>query len=214
MLAQNQRWAKEMVESDPDYFKRHLADQRPTFLFITCSDSRVPVQMVTGTDAGEMFVHRNIANQVFSTDLNVMAVVDYAIHFLDVAHVVVCGHTGCGGVRASFRPGANGLVDHWLGPLRTIRRLHAADLAALPDEAARVDRLVDLNVLEQVRNLAELPTVRDAWERGPRPILHGTVYELATGRLRVITSGIRSVADPIIFQTGEGASAPLHVNST
>jgi carbonic anhydrase len=192
MLEFNRRWAAEMVAKDSGYFTRHAAGQTPHTLFIGCSDSRVQTNTLTGTEQGEMFVHRNIANQVYGSDLNVLAAVDYAVDVLDVKHVIVCGHYGCGGVRAAAAAESptHGLTDHWLSQLRTIKRLHKDELDSYGEGEARLDRLAELNVLEQVNNLAAVPVIRDAWARGRRPILHGLVYDIRTGLLKELATRI------------------------
>lgn len=195
MLEFNRRWAAEMVANDGDYFSRHASGQTPHTLFIGCSDSRLQTNTLTGTDQGEMFVHRNIANQVYGSDLNVLSAVDYAVDVLDVKHIIVCGHYGCGGVRAAAAAESptHGLTDHWLSQLRTIKRLHKDELDACGEGEARLDRLAELNVLEQVLNLAETPVIRDCWARGRRPILHGLVYDIRTGLLKELATRIDGV---------------------
>lgn len=189
LFENNRAWVARMTKDDPEYFANLSKGQAPQYLYIGCSDSRAPANSMTGTKPGELFVHRNIANQVFPSDLNVLAVIQYAVEVLDVKHIIVSGHYGCGGVKAAMGDTKNGLVDNWLGSLRGMYRLHRDELAALP-EAERTNRLVELNVIEQVHHLSLIPTIRDAWKRGRRPILHGLVLELATGHLREIVSGI------------------------
>ncbi len=191
----NRRWVAEMIEQDPDYFSRLAKGQQPNYLFIGCSDSRVPANAVTGTGSGELFVHRNIANQVFPADLNVLSVLQYAVEVLDVKHVIVCGHYGCGGVRAAMGEAKNGLVDYWLGGIRNLLRAHEEELAALPDEHARMHRVVELNVIAQVFNLTQTPVISDAWGRGRRPLLHGLVYALDDGILHELVVGLSSHED-------------------
>jgi carbonic anhydrase len=191
ILEFNKRWAADMVASDPDYFTRHATSQTPHTLFIGCSDSRIQTNTLTGTEQGEMFVHRNIANQVYGSDLNVLSTVEFAVDVLDVKHILVCGHYGCGGVRAAASASpTHGLTDHWLSQLRTIMRLHKDELDACGEGEARLDRLAELNVLEQVYNLAATPVVRDAWERGRRPVLHGLIYDIRTGKLKELATRI------------------------
>ncbi|MEI2720352.1 MAG: carbonic anhydrase [Gemmatimonadales bacterium] len=195
MLEFNRRWAADMVAQDSGYFTRHAAGQTPHTLFIGCSDSRVQTNTLTGTEQGEMFVHRNIANQVYGSDLNVLSAVDYAVDVLDVKHIIVCGHYGCGGVRAAAAAESptHGLTDHWLSQLRTIKRLHKDELDACGEGEARLDRLAELNVLEQVHNLAATPVIRDSWARGRRPVLHGIVYDIRTGLLKELATRIDGV---------------------
>lgn len=188
----NKRWVADMTAADPDFFRRRAGRQEPHYLFIGCSDSRVPANSLTGALPGELFVHRNIANQVFPGDLNVLSVIEYAIDVLQIPHVIVCGHYGCGGVEASMGTAPLGLVDHWLGGLRNVIRLHRPELDAIPDHAARFRRLVDLNVLEQVYNLSRLPVIQRSWARAKAPLLHGLVYDIAEGLLRPLALGVDS----------------------
>ncbi len=191
ILQFNARWAAEMVAEDPSYFERHAKGQTPHTLFVGCSDSRVQTNTLTGTEQGEMFVHRNIANQVYSSDLNVLSALEYAVNFLDVKHIMVCGHYGCGGIKAAANTaGTHGIIDHWLGQIRTIMRLHQEELDAIGDAEARLDRLTELNVLEQVYNLSCTPVIRDAWARGRRPIIHGVVYDIRTGLLKEVVARV------------------------
>lgn len=190
IFADNKAWADAHTERDPEYFRRRAESQSPEFLYIGCSDSRAPANSVTGTQPGELFVHRNIANQVQPSDLNMLAVLQFAVEVLDVRHIIVTGHSSCGGVKAALGDARFGLVDNWLGNLRAIRRLHAAELAALPNDAERAERLGELNVIEQVYHLTLTPTIRDAWARGRRPILHGLMFDIGTGYLREIVGGI------------------------
>lgn len=186
----NRRWAESITDTDPDYFERQQKLQAPAFFYIGCSDSRAPANNVTGTKPGELFVHRNIANQVHPSDINLLSCLQFAVEVLDVKHILVTGHTQCGGVKAALGDARFGLVDNWLGNLRAIRRLHEPELAALPDDTARQDRLVELNVIEQVYHLSLTPTIRDAWGRGRRPIIHGLVLDIGTGKLKEIVSGV------------------------
>jgi len=190
LLDNNRRWVAAMTETDPQFFARRADKQEPHFLFIGCSDSRVPAETLTGVLPGEMFVHRNIANQVVLADLNVLSVLQFAIEVLHVEHVIVCGHYECGGVKAAMGTESLGLVDNWLGNVRHVMRLHRARLDAIDDSGTRLRRLVDLNVIEQVYNLSRTPVVQRAWERAPRPILHGLVYNPHDGLLRDLAVGI------------------------
>lgn len=191
LLERNHIWAETVRQEDPEYFARREKVQAPHFLFIGCSDSRITADRLTGTEPGEMFVHRNIANQVFPNDLNVLSVLQYAVEVLDVKHVIVCGHYGCGGVKAAFADDVHyGLVDYWLADIRATRRRFRPQIDALPDEESRLKRLVELNVLRQVANLADTVVVRSAWERGRRPLLHGLVYSLHDGHLHELVRGV------------------------
>lgn len=183
LIANNKEWAKLMIEEDPQFFADLVAQQSPEYLWIGCSDSRVPANQVVGMAPGELFVHRNVANQVIQTDFNCLSVVQYAVDALKVKHILVVGHYGCGGVRAATENCTHGLVDHWLYPIKDIYRDHHVELEAL-DDIARIDRLCELNVIEQVRNLAKTTIVQNAWERGQELAIHGWVYSLEDGLVR------------------------------
>lgn len=209
LLENNRRWVDDTLARDPNYFRDLAAVHRPRFLWIGCSDARVPANVVTGTSAGEMFVHRNIANQVMPTDPNLLAVLQYAVEALGVRDVIVCGHQGCGGVQAALDGGAPPPhVDGWLGSLRMVVRLHEDELAAIADPVARARRLVELNVREQIHNLARTPVVQAAWAEGKELRLHGVVYRLEEGRLRDIgiTMDGRSLA-AVTSATAQGRAA-------
>jgi carbonic anhydrase len=180
----NRALVEQITRDDPSFFVRHSAKQEPHFLFIGCADSRVPLETLTGVLPGEMFVTRNIANQVVSGDLNVLSVLQYAIDVLDVEHVVVCGHYQCGGVHAAMGDQSYGLVDHWLAGIRDTVRRHQSELEAYSDPGQRFKRVVELNVLRQIYNLSKTPIVQNAWKRGRRPMLHGVVYDLHDGLLK------------------------------
>ncbi|MCC6317994.1 MAG: carbonic anhydrase [Gemmatimonadaceae bacterium] len=190
ILDNNRTFAREITKSDPGFFGRNAGKQEPHFLFIGCADSRVPLEMLTGVLPGEMFVHRNIANQVYPGDLNMLSVLQYAVEVLDVKHVIVCGHLQCGGVGAAMSDNTYGLVDHWLAGVRETRRRHQEELSACGAESERFERLVELNVLRQVHNLSRTPIVQEAWKRGARPVLHGMIYGLSDGLLKVLISNI------------------------
>jgi len=186
----NRALVEQVTRDDPDFFRRKAGKQEPHFLFIGCADSRVPIETLTGVLPGEMFVHRNIANQVLAADLNLLSVLQYAVEVLDVKHVVVCGHHQCGGVKAALGDANHGLVDHWLAGIRDSIQRHRNELSVYGDEQAKFDRLVELNVLRQVFNLARTPIVQNAWKRGRRPILHGVVYDLKDGLLRQLVTEV------------------------
>lgn len=190
LLENNRAFARDILTTDPGFFDRNAGKQDPHFLFIGCSDSRVPLEMLTGVLPGEMFVHRNIANQVLPADLNLLSVLQFAVEVLSVQHVIVCGHLQCGGVAAAMTDQPFGLVDHWLAGVRETRRKHAEELERCDGEAQRFERLVELNVLRQVYNLSRTPIVQEAWKRGSRPLLHGMVYGLNDGLLRELISGV------------------------
>jgi len=182
---ENKAWAQEMVEQDPDYFNRLAHLQTPDFLWIGCSDSRVPANEITGTQPGEIFVHRNIANLVIHTDVNLLSVLDYAVNHLKVNHVIVCGHYGCGGVKAATtNHDYNHLLNMWLRNIKDVYRLYQEELESITDEEARVDKLVELNVKEQVLKLAKTSIIQRAWKYNKRPVLHGWVYGLKDGIIK------------------------------
>lgn len=192
ILNNNRAWVDRMTTQDPNFFGDLAKGQTPTFLFIGCADSRVPANEITGTGPGEMFVHRNIANQVFPNDMNMLSVVQYGIEALDIKHIIVCGHYGCGGVKAGCSSAHHGLVDNWLGQIRGLNTRYHNELSRLRDEETRHRRMVDLSVVLQVFNLTGTPTIREAWERGTRPKIHGLVYDLAEGLLQPLVVGIDS----------------------
>ena len=185
LLACNRAWAERVKAADPDAFRRMAHSQSPDVLWIGCSDSRVPATQIVDQPPGRLFVHRNIGNLAVPSDVNCQSVLQYAVQVLRVRHVIVCGHYGCGGVQAALAGGPDGPISEWLEHIRRVHRLHAGELDALgPD--ARERRLVELNVIEQVRNLAASPVVREARQAGAGPKLHGWVYELAEGLVRVL----------------------------
>lgn len=186
LLLQNKAWAQEQVEDDPDYFKRLAKQQAPEFLWIGCSDSRVPANQVTGTQPGEMFVQRNVANLVVNTDMNALTVLEFAVRHLKVKHVIVCGHYGCGGVRAAMTHQSLGNINLWLRHIKDVYRFHQEELLAIADEEQRLDRLVELNVREQVLNLSKTSIIQRTWRNEGRPHLHGWVYGLGDGVLKPV----------------------------
>ena len=186
LLLENKAWAKKQKEIDPDFFKRLAAQQAPEFLWIGCSDSRVPADKITGTQPGEIFVHRNIANLVVNTDINLLSVLQYAVEVLKVKHIIVCGHYGCGGIRAAMTQHHFGIINHWIKNIKDIYRLHREEVDALPTEEERVNRLTELNVEEQVFNLAKTSIVQTAWKNEQRPQLHGWVYGLSDGIIKPV----------------------------
>jgi carbonic anhydrase len=193
LKANNRAWAERMVSADPDYFKRLVRQQGPEYLWIGCSDSRVPANEIVDLDPGELFVHRNVANLAPPQDANYLSVLQFAVDVLMVRHIMVVGHYGCGGVSAAVDGKRRGLVDHWLHPIREVEREHRDELDAITDRHARLDRLCELNVIRQVRNVASDVFVMDAWARGQSLSVHGWVYSLASGLLadlNVTVSGL------------------------
>jgi carbonic anhydrase len=183
LFANNRRWAAELEAQQPGFFTKLLTQQEPQYLWIGCSDSRVPANDLVGLLPGQLFVHRNVANLVVHTDLNALSVIQYAVDVLGVLHIIVVGHSQCGGVRAALANKRAGLVDNWLRHVADVRDHHAALLASIESEAGRVDALVELNVLEQARNVCQTTIVKDAWARGQTVTVHGWVYGLHNGLL-------------------------------
>ena len=196
LKANNRAWAERMVFADPDYFKRLVRQQGPEYLWIGCSDSRVPANEIVDLDPGELFVHRNVANLAPPQDANYLSVLQFAVDVLKVKHIMVVGHYGCGGVSAAVDGKRRGLVDHWLHPIREVEREHRDELDAITDRHARLDRLCELNVIRQVRNVASDVFVMEAWARGQSVCVHGWVYSLASGLvadLNVTVSGLNEI---------------------
>jgi carbonic anhydrase len=181
---ENRRWSARMREEDPRYFERLRHQQRPELLWIGCSDSRLPPDRIIGRQPGEVFVHRNVANVVVHTDINCLSVLQYGIEVLEVKHVIVCGHHGCGGVAAALQARPHGLIDNWLRHIRDVHQANRAELEAILDPEARADRLCELNVVQQVANVCHTTIVQDAWRRGHPLTVHGWIYSLAAGLLR------------------------------
>ena len=192
LFANNRAWAEGIVKEKPDFFQKLSSQQNPKYLWIGCADSRVPANQITGLMPGEVFVHRNVANVVVHTDLNCLSVLQYAVDVLKVEHVIVCGHYGCGGVQAAYGNANLGLIDNWLRHVKDVAEKYSDDLAARPDDETRMDRLCELNVIEQVLHVARTTIVQDAWKRGQPLILHGWVYRLQSGLLKDISICISS----------------------
>ena len=180
LLENNRAWAKSISANDPDFFRKLADQQNPEYLWIGCSDSRVPANQITGLAPGEIFVHRNVANIVAETDFNVLAVIQYAVDVLKVRHIIVCGHYGCGGVKAALENFRHGMIDNWLAGIRSLSRVHRKELDLLGTDAA-VDRLCELNVLSQARHVARTTILEDAWERGQKLSIHSWIYRLDQG---------------------------------
>ena len=186
LLAHNKAWAAKKLAQDPEYFSRLVELQEPEYLWIGCSDSRVPANEITGTNPGEIFVHRNVANMVVHTDLNMLSVLQYAVEVLKVKHIIVCGHYGCGGVRAAMTNHNLGIINKWLRNIKDVYRIHRKEIDAIEIEDTRVNRLVELNVQEQVMNLAKTSIVQKAWKSDQRPHIHGWVYDLHDGVIKPV----------------------------
>ncbi len=198
LLLENKAWAQEKVEADKDFFSRLTGIQTPEFLWIGCSDSRVPANEITNTAPGEIFVHRNIANLVVHTDLNLLSVLQYAVQVLKVQHIIVCGHYGCGGVKAAMTNTDFGLINKWLRNIKDTYYYNKAELEAIQDMDKRADRLTELSVMDQVMNLAQTSIVQRAWKAENRPTLHGWVYRLEDGILHdIVKMAPNTPLDPI-----------------
>ncbi len=190
LLDRNVTWSQGRHAEDPGYFSRLAAQQAPEFFWIGCSDSRVPANVVAGLDPGEVFVHRNVANIVHSSDMNLLSALEFAVETLQVREIIVCGHYGCGGVKAATETLPHGLADHWLEPIRRQARAYAVDLAQAKTEDERRDRLSELNVAEGVRRVAETPIIQRAWARGADVRIHGLIYGLSNGRLHDLNCSV------------------------
>jgi carbonic anhydrase len=187
LLAENKAWAADILKTDPEFFKKLSELQTPEYLWIGCSDSRVPANQITGTNPGEIFVHRNVANLVINTDVNVLSVLDYAVNHLKVKHVIVCGHYGCGGIKAAItRKDFKPVLNMWLRNIKDVYRIHRSELDLIFDPEKKADRLVELNVMEQVFNLAKTSIIQRAWKQEQRPDLHGWVYGLKDGIIKPV----------------------------
>ncbi|MFA8443472.1 carbonic anhydrase [Yoonia sp.] len=184
LLDRNVKWSEQKNTDEPGYFARLATRQSPEFFWIGCSDSRVPANVVAGLDPGEVFVHRNVANVIHSSDMNMLSALEFAVDALKIREIIVCGHYGCGGVKAATEDLPHGLVDHWLEPIRRLARAYAVDLAQQDDDEARRDKLAELNVVEGVRRVAETPILQRAWRERVSIRVHGLIYGLKDGRLR------------------------------
>ena len=203
LFEQNRAWAHEITSRDPEFFIKLSAQQTPRYLWIGCSDSRVPANEIVGLAPGELFVHRNVANMVVHTDLNCLSVLQYAVEVLRVSHVIVCGHYGCGGIQAAYRRNSLGLIDNWLRHVQDVHDRHAEFISGAASEEHATDRLCELNVVEQARNVCQTTVVRDAWSRGQTIAVHSWIYSLRDGLLRDL-SFVATGADDV---AGEYARA-------
>jgi carbonic anhydrase len=184
LLENNRRWSEQVRAQNPSFFSDLSGQQSPRYLWIGCSDSRVSANTIVGLEPGEIFVHRNVANLVLHTDMNCLSVLQFALEVLNVEHIIVCGHYGCGGVRAAMEPKRHGLIDNWLRQIQDTANLHSKILEAITDEGEKFDRLCELNVIEQVLNVCETTVVMDAWNRGQELTVHGWIYDLKDGLVR------------------------------
>ena len=192
MLENNKKWVTSKLEKDPDYFLKLSKGQQPPVLWIGCSDSRVPANEIIGAEPGEVFVHRNIANMVVHSDMNLLSVLDYAVNVLKVKHVIVCGHYGCGGVQAAMTNKHIGLIDNWIRHIKDVYRFHSSELNSIVDETKRFNRFVELNVVEQVLDLAKTSIVQGAWEKNQDLHVHGWVYDVADGLIKDLGISIKN----------------------
>ncbi len=195
LIENNKKWAENQVNADPNYFKNLAEGQTPPVLWIGCADSRVPANQIIGAEPGQVFVQRNIANMVVHTDMNMLSVLDYAVNALKVKHIIVCGHYGCGGVKAAMQNDSIGLIDNWLRHIKDVYRLHKEELDAIEKEKERFNRFVELNVTEQVFDLAKTSIVQNAWHKKQELQLHGWVYGLDTGLIKDLQVNVASDAD-------------------
>lgn len=184
LIENNKKWVQNKLFQDPEFFKTLSENHNPPLLWIGCADSRVPANEITGTLPGEVFVHRNIANMVVHTDMNMLSVLDYAVNTLKIEHIIVCGHYGCGGVKAAMEPGKNNLTDNWIRHIKDVYRFHFDELEAIVTKQERFDRFVELNVTEQVYHLAKTSIVQKAWRTDKKVSLYGWVYGLSTGLIK------------------------------
>jgi carbonic anhydrase len=192
LLEKNKQWAEGIKASDPQFFNSLAEQQTPRYLWIGCSDSRVPATQLVGLKAGDMFVHRNVANVVVHTDFNCLSVLQFAVDVLNVNHVIVCGHYGCGGVKAAMNNLHLGLIDNWLRHVQDVMHNHNQELASIVDESRRLDRLCELNVVEQVLNVSKTTIVQNAWSRGQELAIHGWIYGISDGLLRDLNISIKN----------------------
>ena len=214
LFANNRAWAAEISRREPDFFARLSRQQAPQYLWIGCADSRVPANQIVGLAPGEMFVHRNVANVVIHTDLNCLSAIQFAVEVFGVAHIIVCGHYGCGGVLSALRDQKLGLVDNWLRHIQDVRSKHQVQLAALASEAQRHDRLCELNVIEQVVNVSQTTIVREAWTRGQALAVHGWIYKLTDGLLRDLGMCVTSETELAHSYQSALAQASAHATVT
>jgi carbonic anhydrase len=204
LFENNRKWAAEISQSDPEFFSKLAQQQNPEFLWIGCSDSRVPANEIIGLLPGELFVHRNVANLVIHSDMNCLSVLQYAVDILKIKHIIVCGHYGCGGVRAAIASKPHGLIDNWLRLIRDLNQRQAHELDRCASVAERVDRLCELNVIEQVKNVGNTTIVQEAWRRGQQVTIHGWIYGIVDGLLKDMDVCISSSADLVRIENRQG----------
>lgn len=197
LLTNNRAWAVGKQKTDPDYFRRLSRQQKPEYLWIGCSDSRVPANEIVGLQPGEVFVHRNVANLAIPTDINFLSVLSYAVNVLKISHIIVCGHHGCGGVRHALADARSGIIDHWLEPVREVYRIERRHIDAIRDPDNQVNALCELNVQTQVVNVAKTTILRDAWARGQAITIHGWIYGLSNGLIRDLDVDLDAPVRPV-----------------
>mgnify|MGYP001617405123 CR=1 FL=1 len=204
LLDGNKNWVKNTLKENPDFFNNLSKGQNPPVLWIGCADSRVPANQITGTNPGEIFVHRNIANMVVHTDMNMLSVLDYAVNVLEVKHVIVCGHYGCGGILAAMGNKQYGLIDNWLRHIKDIYQIYRKELENIADKAKRGDRFVELNVIEQVADLCETSIIQNSWRKRKQPYVHGWVYDISNGIIKDLKVSVRDNTEMLdIFKLSE-----------
>jgi carbonic anhydrase len=201
LFKRNKAWAKGMVEENPNFFADLSIQQTPDYLWIGCADSRVPANQVVDLKPGEVFVHRNIANVVVHTDLNCLSVIQYAINVLEVKHIIVCGHYGCGGVKAAFQNQELGLIDNWLRHIKDVYRIHREEIDAQPSERERIDMLCEKNVIEQVANVCHTSLVQQAWRQNQDLTIHGWIYSIENGLLKSLDTEVSDAGDLFSMRT-------------
>lgn len=195
LFENNRKWASQISQIDPSFFSKLVQQQNPEFLWIGCSDSRVPANEIIGLLPGELFVHRNVANLVIHSDMNCLSVLQYAVEILKIKHIIVCGHYGCGGVRAATESQPHGLIDNWLRHIRDIYQRRSAELSRFPTVQERINRLCELNVIEQVKNVGNTTIVQEAWQRGQKVTIHGWIYAISDGLLKDMDACVSSASD-------------------
>jgi carbonic anhydrase len=209
LIERNRAWAERMTARDPDFFQKLSEQQSPEYFWIGCSDSRVPANEIVNLSPGEMFVHRNVANVVVHTDLNCLSAMQFAVEALKVKHIIVCGHYGCGGVKAALQNQKLGLIDNWLRHVQDVMQKHTALLTEVNEESNRVDKLCELNTIEQVYNVCQTTIVQSAWERGQELIVHGWVYALSDGIVQDLNIHIANQEEmPVVYKSAIAAARP------
>jgi carbonic anhydrase len=188
LLLENKAWAQSRIDINPEYFSDMAKDQNPEYLWVGCSDSRVPESEITNSNPGQIFVHRNIANLVVNTDINFLSVLSYAVNTLQVPHIIICGHYNCGGVRAALSPNSLGLIDNWIRNIKDTYQIHKLELEQVQSEKEKINKLVEYNVLEQVKNLVHTAIIQKAWHERHAPRIHGWVYDLDSGLIKELVS--------------------------